>query len=261
MEAKYTEIIDKYLSGELKGQELNDFNEKLNSDSQLRLELNLEKELNVAIEDEKVIGFREQVTDVRASMKEEKEKDENLSRVISFKKIDRQWYLLAASVALLFGLTIYFVFLFDQTYTNEELYAQYFKPYPSDISIRTTDQVNQDTVLLGFMEYEKSNFDEAINYFNSVLENDSSNIPVCFYLGISYMETGAFLKAENCFRNIIENKFNIFSEEAKWYLALTWLKTDEKKQQQKIHQLLVEIISEKGDRAEDASDLLKELGY
>lgn len=259
METKYTEIIDKYLGGELEGQGLKDFEEKFNTDPQLQLELKLEKELNAVIKDEDVIDFREQVIEVRTAIKDEKNNNVGSSKIISFKSIDRQWYLLAASVILLFGLAYYFVFLFDQTFSNEQLYSQYYEPYPSDVSVRTNDIGIEDPALLGFMEYEESNFEDAAKYFNLAIQQDDANSNIYFYLAISYLETNFLKDAVRNLKMVVDDKFNLFNEQAKWYLVLAYLKMDKAENEKTILSLLDEIIAKDGDRAKDAKDLLEKL--
>ena len=259
METKYTEIIDKYLNGELEEKELFEFNKRLKTDKQLQRELKLEEELNPAIGDEDVIDFRKEIIEVRKSMLNENSFKEDLSnrpKTIPIFSKNKQWYLIAASVIVLLGISIYFFFVSNSNLTNDQLYAQYYAPYPASISIRSDDTSINNSVTLGFIEYEKSNFGEAVIYFNSAKKADSTNIPVRFYLGIACMETGLLSEAESNFKIVIENKFNLFTEQAKWYLALTYLKSGDDKYRPQINQLLNEIVEEKGDRAKEARDLL-----
>ncbi|MCD4664879.1 MAG: hypothetical protein K8R68_06370 [Bacteroidales bacterium] len=264
MEARYTEIIDKYLNGELEGKELLEFREKLKTNKQLQQELKLEEELNMAISEDDVIDFRKEIIEVRQSMQKEDSGEGGVNKNSGITPIFRkkkQWYLIAAAVIILIGFSFYFIFMIDRSYTNEQLYARYYMPYPSDVSIRSDDISTDNPINLGFFEYEKSNFREAADYFNSVLSKDSTNIPVRFYFGVSCMETGSLSEAESSFKIVIENKFNLFTEQAKWYLVLNYLKMDEREYNVQVQKLLDEIIADKGDRAEDASSLLKKLSH
>jgi len=262
MEAKYTEIIDKYLNGELEGKELLEFREKLKTDKQLQQELKFEEELNMAISEEDVIDFRKEIIEVRQSMQKEDSGEGDViknSGIIPLYKKNKQWYLIAAAVIILIGFSFYFIFITDRSYTNERLFARYYAPYPSDVSIRSDDITTDNPINLGFLEYEKLNFREAANYFNSALTKDSTNIPVRFYLGISCMETGSLLEAESSFKIVIKNKFNLFTEQAKWYLVLTYIKSGDGKYRKEILGLLNSIVENKGDRADEAEEILEKM--
>jgi tetratricopeptide (TPR) repeat protein len=179
--------------------------------------------------------------------------------IIPLFRKDKQWYLIAATVIILIGVSFYFIFIADRSFTNEQLFARYYAPYPSDVSIRSDDITTDNPITLGFLEYEKSNFSEAANYFNSALAKDNTNIPVRFYLGISCMETGLLSGAEISFKIVIENKFNLFTEQAKWYLSLNYIKSGDDKYHEEIMGLLNSIIENNGDRADEAEEIIKKM--
>jgi hypothetical protein len=259
METKYSEIIDRFINGDLKGTELEEFYEKLKTDTQLQFELKLEHELNEVINDHDSLNFREEVNKVRSSMKEDTPNSRPFLKLISLTEKNNQWYLMAASVAVILGFAIYFAFIKDKDYTNDQLFATYYKPYPSSIEVRTGGLSDDNPIDQGFLAYQNGDFKNAENHFNLALEKDSVNIPVRFYLGISNLENTLYHKAEINFKFIINHQNNIFTEQAKWYLVLTMLKSGNDKNNPLIKNLLTEIIAEKGDRAAEAKKLLKKI--
>ncbi len=267
METKYTEIIGKYLNGELKGEELEAFKEKLKIDTLLQQELKLEQDLNEIILDEDVLGFRKELVDIRQEMKNDKGQSEGKGKdeTIEIKLGDRnqfsgKWYLLAASIAIMVGLAGYFYFIQNQTYSNERLFAQYYSVYPSDIAERSDEISPSDSFILGLIEYEEGNFNEASRFLSLAVENDDQNFPAHLYLGVSFLEMGSLSKAIKGFNIIINDRNNLFVDQAKWYLALTYIKADDEKYQKEIHDLLGSIIQENGDRAKEAKEILGKIG-
>lgn len=263
METKYTEIIGQYLNGELKGAELEAFEEKLKTDTQLQKELKLEQDLDKIILDEDIFDFRKEVVEVRQEMKNEEPFENNeQNKTLEIKLGDRnqssnKWYLIAASVIIMVGLAGYFYYLQYQTVSNERLFAQYYSAYPSDLAERSDDISSSDPFILGLIEYEEGNFIDASRFLSLAVENDYQNFSAYLYLGISFLEMDSLSKAINGFNLIINDHNNLFTDQAKWYLALTYIKANDKKYQKEIHDLLKSIIEENGDRAMEAKELFK----
>jgi hypothetical protein len=51
----------------------------------------------------------------------------------------------------------------------------------------------------------------------------------------------------------------MFTNQAKWYLALTYIKTDNADYSEETKNLLISIVQNKGDRAKEAEELLDKL--
>ena len=259
METKNTELIDRFLNGELKGQELKDFEERLKTDDLLQKELHLEKELNTVISDEDTLNFREEVIQVRENMKKEDLSNRNDINTISLNNRNRQWYLVAASIVIMMGLTVYFAFFKEGSLTNDQLFADYYGPYEVSTAIRSDAPAEHDQLIRGLIAYEASNYEDAVDNFKTTLSNDPSNNTARFYLGISYIETNNLSLAEKEFMLINDQNSLLFGELAKWYLALTWIKMDSKDSMKQIKNLLQEIVSLEGDRKEEAEKLLRQI--
>ncbi|MCD4696959.1 MAG: hypothetical protein K8S16_12045 [Bacteroidales bacterium] len=260
MEAKFTELIDKYLSGELKGEGLILFKEKLKTDKQLQKELRLHHDLDTILEED-VLDFREKVAEEIHLVKGEGKSGSTKTklRIIPLPGFDRKWMLLAASVVILIGTTVSFYFLKDTSWSNEQLFAEYYSPHSVSLAVRSDILPENDPLVLGLAEYEKTNYPEAINYFESSLQNNLSNLTTHFYLGISYIETNDLAKAGEHFKYIIDKNGLLFTEQAKWYLALIYLKSGENEYPEKIREYLISIIDTKGDRADEAKKILENL--
>jgi tetratricopeptide (TPR) repeat protein len=255
MEAIYTEIIDKYLNGELAGEELKAFEDKLKTDRQLQKELKLERELNQIILDEDTIDFRKEVVGIREEMQQHKSDKSPQTVKLSSSK----WYLLAASIVVLVGLLGYLYFIQNQQISNEKLFAQYYSKYPSNLAERSDGDISNNPFVLGLNEYEADNFEGAIRYLSLAINEDSLNYAARLYLGISHMENNNLDKAIEDFKRIISEPGNVFIGQAKWFLALTYLKTDDVDYREETKNLLRSIVQNKGDRAKEAQEVLDKM--
>jgi predicted negative regulator of RcsB-dependent stress response len=257
IEVKYTEIIDRYLNGELSEEELKDFNKLLESDLQLRRELSLEKDLNKIILETDIYEFGNKVKATREAMLLQKPNPNGFDKTVRLRS--KKWYLLAASIIVLVGLLGYLYFLQNQQISSEKLFLQYYSKYHSDIAARSGDEISNDPFILGLNEYEDDNYNDAIRYLNQEINEDSLNFTAQLYLGISYMEKNNLDKAIDVFKSIINESGNMFIGQAKWYLALTYLKTDDVDYREETKNLLSSIIQNKGDRAKEALELLDKM--
>ena len=70
------------------------------------------------------------------------------------------------------------------------------------------------------------------------------------------MEEEKYQNASNSFNEIIDNNNNLFVEQAKWYLALCYVVTED---YQNAQDLLNELINDKTYYAKDARNMLKDL--
>ena len=257
METKYTEIIDKYLNGELRGEALTAFKEKLKSDPVLQKELRLEQDINQIMSDEDALVFRQEVSDVRREMLEDKPNREPkpVKPLISPKK----WMLIAASIIVLAGLIGYLYIMQNRSLSYDRLYASYYRPYPADVLERSDDQSMNNELIRGLSAYKHGDFKTAKNLLGHYLKADSSNYAGHLFLGIACMETQSFPEAIRHFKIIIDENNNLFIEQAQWYLALSYLKNSGDQHKGTIRELLQALSNTKGDRAGEAEALLGKL--
>ena len=93
-------------------------------------------------------------------------------------------------------------------------------------------------------------YKEALALFSKA----DHNMTVKFYSGISYLEVNELEDAEASFQAVIDNKDNLFIEQAEWYLALCYLKMNMNKDA-KI--LFTEIANSDGFFNNKAQEILK----
>lgn len=147
----------------------------------------------------------------------------------SIKKRKKINWLAAASIAILIGFGGYFVFD-NQSISNDELYSNYYYPYENVIEPIVRDQVKLTKKELAFAQYEKGNYQEAINGFNQLKpENSLSISAINFYKANAFIQLEELQKAQILFEQLIANDKHEWKEESLWYLALISLKKEETK--------------------------------
>lgn len=243
-------ILQKYLDNELSDKELARFEQELNASPDLMADLNLYKEVDDAISDTEVLDFRAQLSDLR----EETRHSEGGRKVFHFSK---PWhYAASAAVALLIAIGL--ATILGRPLSNSDLFVKYMKPYELVLTNRSID--NDATKLLmskAEAAYLNGDFEEAISWFNEVLEVSADKVEADFYKGISNMELNKYLDASNSFTRVIEHHDNLFIQQAEWYLAGCLLAMDQTERARR--QLAMIASSANHYYKDDATRILKRM--
>lgn len=221
MNEKDFDRIENYLDDQLNENEILDFEKDLMNDLDLEMELNLHSEINEAIMEEDVMELRAklEVIDIPTTPAEK--------RKVKFQGKSR---IAAASMILLIGLaSMYFIFG-NKTYTNEEIFMTYYKPYSTvGMTRSSSDADNADRVLeQALQSYDSQNYRAALSLFQTILDKDSTNLTSNFYSGVSNIQIQEYLKANKNFAKVLEHKNNLFIEQSEWYLGICYLMTNER---------------------------------
>ncbi|MBN2175107.1 MAG: tetratricopeptide repeat protein [Bacteroidales bacterium] len=245
MEKLYQNIED-YLDGNLPDENLNDLiNLKKNNDLVNR-EIQLRKEVNLAIQDSGMMDLREKLE------MQHKRHVSNYSFIHISRDLVKSWHLAAASFSLILVVGGLWYILSNKPYSTEKLVTKYYKPAHPILQVRSVDFNSDDALKEAFNYYRQNDYINALKYFNS-LENQ---ITARFYSGICYIELEKFSKAIEAFEYVINDKDNLFVEQADWYLGLIYLMNNQKSNA--ITQF-EKISTSKSYYAKQAVDILKYL--
>jgi tetratricopeptide (TPR) repeat protein len=86
---------------------------------------------------------------------------------------------------------------------------------------------NQD-YKLALEYYNINDYRNAAVYFKKVIDNEPGNMHSTLLNGISNFEIQNYPEAEGSFSKVIDDNNNYYIDHAQWYLALCYIKTDEK---------------------------------
>jgi len=161
-----------------------------------------------------------------------------------------------SSVAAVLMMASGIMVLYNTRINPNELYAEYYKPYKV-ISEQTRSFEEKYNIKYknAIQYYENKNFSEASKIFNELLIGDDKSAKIQLINGISHLEEQQYEKALLSFEAIIHANGEYFIE-AKWYLAMTYLKKQDIKSARLI---LKELTGTPGYYKEKAKELLKKL--
>jgi tetratricopeptide (TPR) repeat protein len=250
-ETNKNEAIEKYLLGELTGEQLAAFREKLAADAGFRKEVALEqaimrnlKTVGRAELRQKLEGFHQEMEPVWQA--DEPEAAQPLAQpaprpkpVIQL-KIKRHILMAVASVALLIAFTLTLRTINQTRNTPEAIFESYYEPYEEIAVMRdvpTKIAIKNEAA----MAYNERNYRRSIQLFKIVLEKEKDE-EALFYLGNAYLSANMPLEAIDTFEAYLKD-FDTYQTEAKWYLSLSYLKAGK---DQKARKLLNELAQTPG---------------
>lgn len=246
---KYSRLIERFLAGEMKEDELRWFGKELQSNADLSAELKLDKDLDNILLDEGVVEFRQKLISVLNESKQH-----GVSPKI-IKLQPRRWQVAAAAVIAVLVIAGGALLLTQQrSYTAEKLFSMY---YDSESTIELTRSGNAN-IVEAILKFQQGDHQGASLLFAEILDKDSSNIAVWFYNGISYIETNRFDDAIKAFRYIIKDKDNLYVEHAEWYLGLCYLRNGQI--DFAVEQFRMIVANEQNYHNKDADKILVKLG-
>jgi hypothetical protein len=249
--------IEKFLEGRMGEEEKKEFERKLNQDQSLNTMMT---DMNLLVEGIKMsaaqtskeeksdrLNFFAEINDIESHAFEI---SAPVAKVVPMYR--KPWALsAAASVILLVSLTFYF--MREQTPLNEQLYVAYFEPFDSPGSGLTRGTNVVTLKAEAYEYYDNGNYQLAAQLFEQIVkERDDAIAQLC--LGNAYLKLNDFARAEKTFTDMVAKHAELFTQ-AKWYLALTYLKENK---MERAKAILWE-ISKSSTYGEKAQKLLKKL--
>ena len=124
-----------------------------------------------------------------------------------------------------------------------------------DIHIRSdVDEISElaEAILL----YDQNEYEAAFEKLNTIIEEDYNNYLAGYYFGMTCIEMEKYDVAAQHFQELLENWQSPFIYHIEWYLALCYLKQDDK---EKALMLLNKIKKSNTYYKEKAEELFKKL--
>ena len=217
----FNEFIERYLDGEMGTNEQIWFEKELEANPELQKELELRRNVNSALKEKEVMELRSQLEEIYSSPEHQETVVKKATTIIN-----RKLLVLVSAVLILIVGSLIVLLLKSNSFTEKEIYAMYYQPYEATLNFRSAD-VDIDRDLRTAMQYyENKDFRNALVLFEKILSEDDSRIGLNLYSGISHMEMKEFENANSKFQKIIDHKYNLYIEQAEWYLGFCYLMTD-----------------------------------
>lgn len=225
------ETIERFLSGELEGEEYREFMARMEKDDSFRETVELHRGLEEAIGDEKTMDFLRAVQNAENDYLSGDSSAENDDPPTDAPKpvlsIWRQSYSIAAVVLLLIVVGgVFFLRGLNQN-SPDDLYNEYFAVYDGPGEWRGADPVLDAELKSAFEAYNAKNFDAAMKTFQGIEDQDSSNVTARFYLSMCAMATGKSNLAIPRLVLLVEQAGHPYRSQSRWYLALAYLQQEQ----------------------------------
>lgn len=203
------EYIRDYLLGKLTPEETQLMDQELEDNPDLMESLDLQRDIMIGIQ----AGFDEELRKklIQADMIEEGKIRSLYPRIL--------WRWASAAAIVLGSLSVYFYM--TQTSVEERIYLTYFEDFPNIVDPAQRDTPGQ---LNGFIAYQNGQYQEALERFSQLEEEEPTAIYATFYKGICAMHLEDWSMAIQAFEKVRSAGDQRFVEAATWYVSLAYLR-------------------------------------
>ncbi len=236
-------LLEKYIQGELTEKELLEFDALLNSDADFKGEVEFHTDLKRVAEAEDDDDFREILSDFEAEARTEKPIE---------RRFPTKW-LVAASIALLAGLTYFFTM--DLSVSTQDLYAQNFEPYRNVVHPVVRGEDAQDKKTKAFAAYQIGKYEEALPLFTELYTTEKTPYYL-FYRANALIQLNRAAEAVPLLQEHLKTNDTLIKN-SPWYLAMAYLQLDDKENAKKMLQEVVKNGAYKVDEAQKLLDALE----
>jgi tetratricopeptide (TPR) repeat protein len=212
-----TEILIQYLDNELSPEDKTNLENQLNHDAVMQQEL---ENLTIAKSAIKAYGLKKHVGNIHAQMMHEMvvEKATPAQQGIIRRLVKISMKVAAAIFIIVLGVAVYQY----TSITPDKVFASNYKPY--------TLGVNRGVVKTNDIEkvFQEKDYAKVIAQFEVIKEADAKEY---FLAAIAYMEKSSYKNAIAAFKNVLSkntlNKTSIFNDDSEYFLALSYLKSND----------------------------------
>lgn len=215
---KLNQQIEDFLDNNLIKEELDLFLKQKEKDQNFNNEIDLRHEINQSLRDKGLLELRELLN---------KQRNDSAIRdpFHNFRTdLFKTWHLAAASFSLILVVGGLWYILSNKPYSTEKLVTKYYKPAHPIQQIRSVEISSGDALSEAFKHYKNNDFNSALKYFNSL----DNQITAKFYSGVCYIELEEYNHAIESFTFVVNDKDNLFVEQADWYLGLIYLMNNQR---------------------------------
>jgi TolA-binding protein len=109
----------------------------------------------------------------------------------------------------------------------DKLFSTYYKPFEALSTVtRSLSNNESDSYSAAIANYKLGDYQKAAKGFAGILEKYPSSVSASFFLGLSQISLGNYGQAENLLSAVVNGQGE-YAKEARWYLGLTCLKTED----------------------------------
>jgi hypothetical protein len=214
----FSYFIERYNAGEMDQTELKWFEKELTGNDILRKEVLLRKKADQMLLKHDLFSLRNKLAGL------EKERKEKLIETNRKRSVAIRYAAMFSGLVLIGSLLV----IPGRNQSSGALYNKYYSTYEYPGPSRAQQSTADDQFSTALRYYAENNYTRAGIIFNDYLKNNSDNMQATLLYGISEMENNNFQVAKTSFNKIIKERYNLYTDHAKWYLALCYVATGEK---------------------------------
>ncbi len=214
----FSYFIEKYNAGEMDDAEKQWFQRELESNSNLRDEVQLRAKTEMVLTDYASLQLRKKLRVI------EKQRAE----AIPSRNRRRQSPIRYAAVITIFILLGSLLLFIGKNLTADQILDRFHKPYEGIAASRSPESIADDNYKTALDYYNIHDYSTAAFFFSKVLKKNPGDMESTMLYGVSNFEEKNFPVAEQSFTDILVNNDNYYIEDAQWYLALCYIQTNEK---------------------------------
>lgn len=218
-----TKDIEGYINNELSEKELASFEAELFSNQALAAEIELARNIDLAIKENDIMQLRGNLQGIAGAISAADQAEQSFAG--RFRPRKALIVAVAASLAILLGITG----LLSKQSSQGDLYRKYHSAYETPGVVRSASMASSQTLAMALQKFDNRDYEQAIGLLQKVISDDQKNMAGHFYAGAALQETGKYRQAINKYETVIVDNDNLFTEQAEWYIALCYLRTNENK--------------------------------
>jgi hypothetical protein len=281
-------IFEMFLDGRLEGESLIQFQEKLQSDPDFARRFGLYKRMDELIlrMHSHVYGIKKVSENIEIpDIKELENIQEDIDRYLKTKKNTPETTQLkaklnavyeefrhnqvkksrksaflgiAATLAVLVGLSVFLPRYFFKDTTNEDLFNKYYSAYPCVFNTRGCYQEGESaTWKQAVNKYQQKKYSEALGLFRQVSDSAGRHDEADLFTGICCIELDSLEQAEKSFMQITKRPGSLVHDHALWYLSLTYIRMGKSSEAMQALSSIENSTSEFYERAREVLSILE----
>jgi TolA-binding protein len=243
----FSYFIERYNAGEMSEAEKQWFIKELEDNEKLRHEVNLRKRTDKILKNQDIISLRNKLSEIENQRKDPKRPLKNPKKTAFIK-----YAAVFAGLMLIGSITLFS----SKNLNNEKIMKLYYRTYEPPTNQRSAQSGADADFALALEFYNTHDYEKAAVLFNKVLENKPNDMQTVLLKGVSNFEEKKYPDAKESFGKVIDDKDNLYIDQAQWYLAFCYLNTDET---DKAKQLFKSIAKEDGIYKNDAKKIIRGL--
>jgi tetratricopeptide (TPR) repeat protein len=242
----FSYFIERYNAGEMSDTEKLWFDKELNGNKKLREEVNLRKKTDEVLKNQDLISLRNKLSSI------ERSRSVNVPETKPKRPLHIKYAALIAVAIILGSLAIFS----GRNLSTDEILKRYTVDYKPTSNQRSSGVITNEYFTQGLEYFNTHDYKNAALYFSKVVENEPKDMYANLLSGISNYEVSRYSEAKQSLGIVIDDKKNLYIDQAQWYLALCFLQTREK---EKSIQLFKKIKNEGGYYSKNAKVILRKI--